>query len=126
MAEVQPIPTDAVLVPRHLLDAIADALASIVQVSGHGFGVLLERLDRHDGEPDAEDDDPAETVDDEQDAAWIEWQSTHPSTRSQCRTTGHEDDEEDDPGEDDDDDSAIDDQPCDDPYMDLEPDHDGL
>jgi hypothetical protein len=106
MAEQDPIrlPVDAVLVPRDVLDTIAVALASILRVSGEGLNVLIDRLDIHDGDPDLEDDDPAEhDGTDQGDQAWIEWHTQHPGTRSQCQTGGHEDHEEDDAPEEDDD-----------------------
>lgn len=80
-------PSDAVLVPRDVLNTLAEALATIVQVSGQGFGVIVDRLDLSDAilDPDAplfdasiSDGKPgnegdAEDNGDGQDSSWTEW-----------------------------------------------------
>lgn len=79
----------------------------------------MQLTDGHPGDPSDH-----EKGGDEEEAAWIEWHTQRANTRSRCLTAGHEDAEEDDAPEEDDGDSAVDDRPCDDIDMDLEPDHD--
>lgn len=86
---------------------------------------LIDLLDALGGDVEAEDDDPAEENGDEETASWVEWHRMRgPAKRGPNFTLGAEDDEDDDAAEDDIDDSAVDDRPCDDVNMDLEPDHD--
>jgi hypothetical protein len=60
--------------------------------------VAVELIDVMEGDPELEDDDPAEANGDEADAAWIEWHTMRGSQkRGPNLTAGHEDDEEDDP-----------------------------
>jgi hypothetical protein len=115
------MPSDAVLVSRAILDQIAEALAAIVQVTGQGFSVLIERLDRHDGfrisrmQPTREDDfalsplavesshGPGCEISDEDAGAYVEWTTMRGSQKRGANLlAGHEDDEEDDAPEEDD------------------------
>lgn len=73
----------------------------------------------------AQPDPEREPDGDEADAAWVEWDKMAPASKRGPNIAGHhEDDEESDPAEEDDGDSAVDDRPCDDINMDLEPDDD--
>jgi hypothetical protein len=71
---------------------------------GNAIEVLVELLDAWDGDPEIEDDDPAEAAGDEKDAAWIEWHTMRGSQKRgpNILATQNEDDEEDDPAEEDD------------------------
>lgn len=81
---------------------------------------LIATLDVLD-DPDAEDNGDAEAVGDEEDTAWPEWHSRGRHKDLPPRSPPHEDAEDDDAAEEDDGDSAVDDRPCDDINMDLEP-----
>lgn len=72
---------------------------------GNAIEVLVTLLDVWDGDPDEEDDDPAEAAGDEKDAAWIEWHTMRGSQKRgpSILATDNEDDEDDDPAEEDDD-----------------------
>ncbi|AKM09317.1 hypothetical protein [Croceicoccus naphthovorans] len=88
----------AIALARDDLEAILQGLTAMQEVSGRAAAIILERLNEADGDPDTEDDDPAESDGTDQDLAWLEWQNMHPSTRSgPNRTAGHEDAEDDDP-----------------------------
>jgi hypothetical protein len=82
---------------------------------------LIDLLDKLGGDPDAEDNGDAEAVGDEEDTAWPEWHSRGRHKDLPPRSPPHEDAEDDDAAEEDDGDSAVDDRPCDDINMDLEP-----
>lgn len=73
---------------------------------GNTIEVLVALLDIWDGEPDLEDDDPAEAAGDEQDAAYVEWHTKPSNSRRsgqpEILASDNEDDEEDDPAEEDD------------------------
>lgn len=86
----------ASLLNRHSPHEIAEAIE-----------VLVDVLDLIGGDPESENDDPAEAVGDEHDAAWIEWHRMRGSQKSGSNIAGqNEDDEDDDPAEDDDPDSC--------------------
>jgi len=84
------IPARLVALDREAIEALAQAHLD----AAHG---LMGLLDRVDGDPDPEDDDPAEEAGDERDAAWIEWHAMHGRQKRGCNIAGHEDAEEDDP-----------------------------
>lgn len=96
--------------------------AIVAAVKLHAYNTLsllvdraLEALDLFTGDPDVEDDDPAEAVGDEADAAWIEWHRMRGSQKRGPNIAGeHEDDEDSDPAEDDDPDSEHDGREVDD------------
>lgn len=71
---------------------------------GNAIEVLVALLDIWDGDPDAEDDDPAEAAGDEKDAAYVEWHTMRGSQKRgpNILPTQNEDDEDDDPAEEDD------------------------
>lgn len=85
--------------------AITRILSRFERAELEGFiSVALELLDLADGDPEAEDDDPAEAVGDEGDQAWIEWHTMRGAQKKGPNLlAGHEDDEDNDPLEEDDD-----------------------
>jgi hypothetical protein len=66
MADLLTLETDAVAVPRAELQAVLEALASLVQASGQAFSLLIDRLDTADGDPDLEEDDPPGQCDEDE------------------------------------------------------------
>jgi hypothetical protein len=76
MAEPQNLHTDLITLRRHELDAIVAAITAMHETTAHLAAAILDRLDARDGDPDLEDDDPAEhDGTDEGDVAWTEWDS---------------------------------------------------
>jgi hypothetical protein len=107
------------------MPAVARILSQFDRPKLEGFiTVALGLLDVLDGDPDTEDNGDAEAVGDEEDIAWPEWHTRGRHKDLPPRSLPHEDAEDDDASEEDDGDSAVDDRPCDDINMDLEPDHD--
>lgn len=106
--------------------ALAEALTMIHRLAATTAAGVIGKLDIEDGDADLEpngDDEPAAANGDTQDAAYGEWHTKPANLRRKGQSeilAGHEDDEEDDAPEEDDGDSAVDDQPCDEPYQDLE------
>lgn len=87
-----PMPTVARILSRFDRDQLTSFIA-----------VAIDLADSMDGDPDIEDDDPAEAIGDEKDAAWVEWRQMRGSQkRGPNIVSGNEDDEEDDPAEEDD------------------------
>jgi len=91
------------------MPAVARILARFERGQIEAFlAVAIDLLDVIDGDADKEDDEADEAAGDEQDVAWIEWNTMHGSQkRGPNRTAGDED------AEDDDDDSACDDHAID-------------
>ena len=80
-----PMPAVARILSRFNRDQLAGFIA-----------VAIDLTDALDGDADIEDDDPAETAGDEQDAAYIEWHCLHPSKKRVANLTGGPEDDEDD------------------------------
>ena len=97
------------------MPAVARILSQFDRPKLEGFiAVAIGLLDVLDGDPESEEDDPAEDNGDAERAAWIEWDKMRgPSKRGANFTLGEEDHEDDDPREEDDSDTAVDDLPCD-------------
>ena len=92
------------------MPAVARILARFEREQLAGFiAVALDLIDTLDGDADLEDNADREANDgDEQDVAWIEWNTMHgPQKRGHNRLAGEEDDEDDDPPEDDDSDRCL-------------------
>ena len=95
------------------LIAVARVLGRFDRLTLEAFmTVAVEMLDLADGDADLEDNADREANDgDEQDVAWIEWNTMHgPQKRGHNRLAGEEDDEDDeddDPPEDDDSDRCL-------------------
>ncbi len=53
------LPTGAILLSYTEATAFADALTTIHQIASRCSGIVIEKLDLADGDPDMEDDDPA-------------------------------------------------------------------
>lgn len=87
------------------MPAVARILSRFDRAQLAGFiAVAIDLADAMDGDPDGEDDDPAEAAGDERDGAWIEWHAMRGSQKRGPNIASHnEDDEDDDPAEEDDD-----------------------
>lgn len=60
MSDLLNFPAEALAVPAAEIRMLADPFASLQIACSHAASMLIERLDHHDGDPDLEDDDPAE------------------------------------------------------------------
>ncbi len=98
MADLHRISNSRVPMNRPTLESALEALAAIQRVSAEAFAVLTDELDRHDGDPDLEAEEDADS--DEQDQAWVEWDKVPANVRARAQTgllLGEEDAEDDDP-----------------------------
>lgn len=106
-----------ILIPRDEYEELTEALATVFRIGSRFTPRLIERLDLNDGDPDDETDDPdLEPIGDEEDGAWIEWNTMRGSQKRgpNILPTYNEDDEDDDPAENDDPaGGAVDDEPHD-------------
>ena len=90
-----------ILIPRGEYEELTEALATVLRIGSRFAPRLIERLDLADGDPDDETDDPdLESIGDEADGAWIEWNTMRGSQKRgpNILPTYNEDDEDDDPG----------------------------
>jgi len=78
-------PPEAIAVPAAELRTLADMLVAMSAGCAKAAAAVIERLDEHDGDPEAEDDGNAEPVGDETDVSWLEWR---PGRRAGQMATG--------------------------------------
>jgi len=114
MSELLNFPREAVALPAADLRALADMLTTMQQACARAAAALIDRLDEHDGDPDADDGNDAEDEfahsdrakalygrqdPDAEVGAYAEWHTVGAARRKDGRcvvnSCGHEDDEDD-------------------------------